>query len=38
MEEKIKDIEVIAYKGIELDMSCKGFQYEVGKSYKTDKA
>lgn len=39
MEEKIKDIEVIAYKGIELDMSCGDFhQYEIGKTYKTDKA
>ena len=38
MEEKIKGIEVIAYKGIELDMSCGDFQYEIGKSYKTDKA
>lgn len=38
MEEKIKDIEVIAYKGMEFNMTCKGFQYEVGKSYKTDKA
>ena len=38
MEEKIKGKEVIAYKGIELDMSCGDFQYEVGKTYKTDKA
>ena len=40
MEEKntIKGIEVIAYKGMDFDMSCKGFHYEVGKSYKTDKA
>ena len=38
MEETIKGIEVIAYKGMDSDMSCKGFQYEVGKSYKTDKA
>lgn len=33
----IKGKEVIAYKGMEYDMTCKGFQYEVGKSYKTDK-
>ena len=33
----IKGIEVIAYKGMEFDMTCKGFQYEVGKTYKTDK-
>ena len=33
----IKGIEVIAYKGMKSDMSCKGFQYEIGRSYKTDK-
>ena len=33
----IKSKEVIAYKGMEFDMTCKGFQYEIGKSYKTDK-
>ena len=38
MEETIKGIEVIAYKGMNSDMTCKGFQYEIGKSYKTDKA
>ena len=38
MEEKIKDIEVIAYKGMKSDMSCRYFQYEIGKTYKTDKA
>ena len=40
MEEKntIKGIEVIAYKGMNSDMTCKGFHYEVGKTYKTDKA
>ena len=37
MEETIKGIEVIAYKGMEIDMTCKGFQYEIGKTYKTDK-
>lgn len=37
MGETIKNIEVIAYKGMEIDMTCKGFQYEVGKTYKTDK-
>ena len=31
-------MEVIAYKGMNSDMSCRGFQYELGKSYKTDKA
>ena len=33
----IKGIEVIAYKGMKSDMTCKGFHYEIGKSYKTDK-
>ena len=37
MEETIKSKEVIAYKGMKSDMTCKGFHYEVGKSYKTDK-
>lgn len=37
MEETIKGKEVIAYKGMEFDMTCKGFQYEIGKAYKTDK-
>ena len=38
MEETIKGIEVIAYKGMKLNMTCRNFQYEIGKSYKTDKA
>ena len=38
MEKTIKRKEVIAYKGMNSDMSCKGFQYEIGKTYKTDKA
>lgn len=33
-----KNIEVIAYKGMKYDMTCKGFHYELCKSYKTDKA
>ena len=37
MEEIIKR-EVIAYKGMNSDMTCSGFQYEIGKSYKTYKA
>ena len=37
MEEIIKR-EVIAYKGMNFDMTCKGFHYEIGKSYKTYKA
>ena len=38
MEEIIKGKEVIAYKGMNSDMTCRGFQYELGKTYKTDKA
>ena len=38
MEEKIKSKEVIAYKGMEFDMTCKDFQFHIGKTYKTDKA
>lgn len=34
---KIIKREVIAYKGMNSDMSCRDFHYEVGKSYKTDK-
>ena len=37
MGKTIKSKEVIAYKGMKFDMSCKGFHYEIGKSYKTDK-
>ena len=33
MEEKI-----IAYKGMDKDMKCRGFQYEIGKEYETDDA
>lgn len=33
----IKGIEVIAYKGMEFDMTCRDFHYEIGKTYKTDK-
>ena len=38
MGKTIKRKEVIAYKGMKSNMTCKGFQYEIGKSYKTDKA
>ena len=37
MEETIKGIEVIAYKGMNSDMSCRDFYYEIGKTYKIDK-
>ena len=34
----IKGIEVIAYKGMKSNMTCRNFQYEIGETYKTDKA
>ena len=39
MEETItiKGIEVIAYKSMKSDITCRDFTYEVGKTYKTDK-
>ena len=33
----IKGIDVIAYKGMEFNMTCRDFKYEIGKTYKTDK-
>ena len=38
MEKTIKGMDVIAYKGMNSDMTCRGFKYEIGKTYKTDKA
>ena len=38
MEETIKGKDVIAYKGMESNMTCRDFQYEIGKTYKTNKA
>ena len=43
MENTIKGIEVIAYKRMNrnmrcLDINCGDFQFEIGKTYKTDKA
>ena len=38
MGKTIKSKQVIAYKGMNSDMTCMNFQYEIGKSYKTDKA
>ena len=38
MEETIKGKEVIAYKGMESNMTCRDFQYEIGKTYKANKA
>ena len=37
MKTTIKGKEVIAYKYMNTNMCCSGFQYEIGKSYKTDK-
>ena len=38
MEKTIKGIEVIAYKGMKSNMTCRNFQYEIGETYKADKA
>ena len=38
MKETIKGKEVIAYKGMESNMTCRDFQYEIGKTYKANKA
>ena len=37
MGNTIKGIEVIAYKIMKSDITCRDFTYEVGKTYKTDK-
>ena len=37
MKEIIKGKEVIAYKGMWSNMTCRDFQYKIGKTYKTDK-
>ena len=37
MKTTIKGKEVIAYKYMDTNMCCSGFQYEIGKTYKTDK-
>ncbi len=29
---------MIGYKGFDMDMKCRGFQYELGKEYKEDNA
>ena len=33
-----KEKKIKGYKGFNSDMTCRDFQYEVGKEYQTDKA